>query len=117
VADAVIFGNGRMTEVAHFYLTHDSPHRAVAFTVDADCVGTGVFHALPVVAFDDIEQRFPPRTCSMFLPIRYSGVNALRKARCQAAGALILEDTEPCGVYLGAASARRNAPGDKLNRI
>lgn len=85
MADVVIFGNGQMAEVAHFYLTHDSPHRVVAFTVDADYVGAGSFHSLPVVAFDDVEHAFPPSQCAMFLPISYHGVNALRKARYLAA--------------------------------
>ena len=33
--DIVVFGTGDIAELAHFYFTHDSAYRVVAFTVDA----------------------------------------------------------------------------------
>jgi sugar O-acyltransferase (sialic acid O-acetyltransferase NeuD family) len=81
VAQVIIFGNGQIAEVAHFYLTHDSPHEVVGFTVDAEYVGGGSFHDLPVVAFEEVARHFEPSRFQMFLPISYRGVNALRKAR------------------------------------
>ena len=33
MSKVVLFGAGSQAEVAHFYLTHDSPHEVVAFTV------------------------------------------------------------------------------------
>lgn len=88
MAEVIIFGNGQIAEVAHYYLTHDSPHEVVAFTVDADYVGDGSFHDLPVVAFEEVTQSLPPERFEMFLPISYHGVNALRKARYLAAKTL-----------------------------
>src|SRR3712207_9011917 len=35
-AKVVNFGTGQWAEMAHFYLTHDSTHEVVAFTVDGD---------------------------------------------------------------------------------
>ena len=32
----VVFGVGRIAELAHFYLVHDSPHEVVGFAVDPD---------------------------------------------------------------------------------
>ena len=36
MAKVVVFGVGQWAELAHFYLTHDSPHEVVAFTVDRE---------------------------------------------------------------------------------
>jgi hypothetical protein len=34
MAKVVVFGVGQWGELAHFYLTHDSPHDVAGFTVD-----------------------------------------------------------------------------------
>ena len=57
----VIFGAGPIAELAHFYFTHDSPDRIVAFTVDGNYLKEDAFLGLPVVAFEDLERAFPRR--------------------------------------------------------
>jgi sugar O-acyltransferase (sialic acid O-acetyltransferase NeuD family) len=74
----VLFGVGAIAELAHFYLTHDSPHEVVAFTVDGDYIAADTFHDLPVVPFETVEQSFPPGEHAMFLPISFKRMNHLR---------------------------------------
>jgi len=38
MAKVVVFGVSQWAELAHFYLTHDSPHEVVAFTLDRDYI-------------------------------------------------------------------------------
>jgi len=81
VAKVVIFGVGQLAEVAHFYLTHDSPHEVVAFTVDRDYLERDVCLGLPVVAFESVQETYPPRDFAMFVPVSYQQVNRLRAAK------------------------------------
>ncbi len=74
----VIFGTSNFAEVAHFYFTHDSEHEVVAFTVNKSHLTETEFHGLPVVAFEEMEKRFPPSSFAMFVAVGYSGVNKMR---------------------------------------
>ena len=47
MAKVVIFGQSQWAELAHFYVTHDSPHEVVAFTVDRDYLDRGVRRRRP----------------------------------------------------------------------
>ena len=47
----VIFGAGKIADEAYFYLTNDSPHEVVAFTVDREHLNPSQKLGLPVVAF------------------------------------------------------------------
>jgi sugar O-acyltransferase (sialic acid O-acetyltransferase NeuD family) len=62
----------------HFYLTQDSPHEVVAFTVDAAYVREPSFDGLPVVPFEEVERSYPPTDFQMSIPISYRLVNHLR---------------------------------------
>src|SRR4051812_43048517 len=83
----VLFGVGAIAELAHFYLTHDSPHEVVAFTVDGDYLREDTFHDLPVVPFETVEDAFPPAEAAMFLPISFKRMNHLREERLDSAKA------------------------------
>jgi sugar O-acyltransferase (sialic acid O-acetyltransferase NeuD family) len=78
MAKVVVFGVGQWAELAHFYLTHDSPHEVVAFTVDRDYLQQDRFKELPVVAFDTVAAQFPPEQFSMFIPLSFKKMNHLR---------------------------------------
>lgn len=78
MAKVVIFGVGQIAEIAHFYLTNDSEHEIVAFTVNKEFLNDTIFHALPVVAYENILEYYPPSTYKMFIPISYKQVNKLR---------------------------------------
>jgi sugar O-acyltransferase (sialic acid O-acetyltransferase NeuD family) len=81
-SEIVIFGTGAIAEVAHFYFEHDSDKKVVAFTADRDFVSGDAFLGLPLVPFDEIEQRYPPAAFGLFVAVSYSGLNKLRAQKC-----------------------------------
>lgn len=80
MADVVIFGVRDFASLAHFYLRHDSPHKVVGFTVHREYLPeSGEFEGLPVVALEELEQRFPPDRVSAFAPLSHRRMNRLRE--------------------------------------
>jgi sugar O-acyltransferase (sialic acid O-acetyltransferase NeuD family) len=87
MARVVVFGTSQWAELAHFYLTHDSPHEVVAFTIDRPYLDAGQFRGLPVVAFDEVDQHYPPSEFEMFIPMSFKKMNHLRAEKYQEAKA------------------------------
>ena len=83
----IIFGSAEMAQVAHFYLTHDSEYTVEAFTVDRDYLSSSTFCDLPVVAFEEVENLYPPENFAMFIAVGYTKLNTLRAAKYEAAKA------------------------------
>lgn len=82
MAKVVLFGNGQIAGVVHTYLTHDSPHEVVAFTVDREHIGAETeYLGLPVVPFEDVERLYPPDEHEMYVSISYREVNRLRERK------------------------------------
>ena len=88
MSDLVIFGAGDIAELAHFYFTHDSAHRPVAFAVDAAYLKEDRFKGLPVVALEELQAAFPPDRHAAFAALSYARLNALRAEKCAALEAL-----------------------------
>lgn len=84
----VIFGLGDIGQLAHYYFDRDSDREVVGFCVDREYVTSEEFCGLPVVAFDEIAERFPPRDHDMFVALSYSKLNALRREKYKATRAL-----------------------------
>jgi sugar O-acyltransferase (sialic acid O-acetyltransferase NeuD family) len=80
----VIFGNHKFSSLAWYVLTHDSSHEIVGFTVDGAYIRETTLHSLPVVAFEQVEQRFPPETIAMIAPLGGRNVNGLREEKHRA---------------------------------
>lgn len=81
----VIFGAGDIAELAHYYFKTDSNYEVVAFTVDASYIKESNFGGLPVVAFEDVVQHYPPESNEFFVALSYSKLNAVRKDKFIAA--------------------------------
>jgi sugar O-acyltransferase (sialic acid O-acetyltransferase NeuD family) len=86
----VIFGLGKIGEVAYRHILRDNQYEVVAFTCDSEWLtaesGIAATHfGLPVVAFEDIERHFPPESVSMFVAIGYHDLNAVRARKCREA--------------------------------
>lgn len=76
----VIFGIKDFSELAHYYLEHDSPHEVVAFSVNRDYLPEGsVFRDLPVVAFEEVQNLYPPSDCMFFAPMSPNNMNRDRE--------------------------------------
>jgi len=78
MSKVVVFGVSQWAELAHFYLTNDSPHDVVAFTLDRDYIESHTNQELPVVPFDEIEQHYSPREFKMFIPMSFKKMNHVR---------------------------------------
>jgi len=78
MAKVIIFGVGQIAEIAHFYLSKDSEHEVVAFTVDKEYLNDKHFHDLPVSVYENLVENYPPHEYKLFIPISYKKVNKLR---------------------------------------
>jgi sugar O-acyltransferase (sialic acid O-acetyltransferase NeuD family) len=74
----VIVGEGETAELAYEYFTHDSPHEVVAFAVEDKYRNKSELFGLPVVAFEDLEQHYPPSRYKAFVAISYTRLNRVR---------------------------------------
>jgi sugar O-acyltransferase (sialic acid O-acetyltransferase NeuD family) len=75
----VIFGTGSIAQIANYYFEIDSDYDVVAFSVNKDYIESKTFENKPVVAFEEIENLYPPDKCSMFIAVSYSDMNRLRE--------------------------------------
>lgn len=79
---AVVLGTGAFAEVVDFYLTKDSSYEVVGFTASADAVKSAEFRGRSLVAFEEVEQRFPTADHEMFVAIGYTKLNRVRERFC-----------------------------------
>jgi sugar O-acyltransferase (sialic acid O-acetyltransferase NeuD family) len=78
MSKVILFGIGRGADVAYRFLTRDSEHAICGFATDRKYLDRDRFHDLPVVAFEDVERRFPPDEFKMLILLGYQRMNALR---------------------------------------
>jgi sugar O-acyltransferase (sialic acid O-acetyltransferase NeuD family) len=72
-----------------FYLDHDSEHEVLAFTVhESNLPEERTLAGLPVVAFEEVADRYPPDAHAMFVAVGYRRVNRSRAEVCEQARAL-----------------------------
>lgn len=81
----IVFGEGQLASLAHFYFTHDSIHDVVAFTVDKKYMTENTFEGKPLVAFEEVNEKYPPADYEMFLPISFKSMNHLREDKFRSA--------------------------------
>jgi sugar O-acyltransferase (sialic acid O-acetyltransferase NeuD family) len=79
MSKVVIFGIQDFASLAHFYLSEDSPHEVVAFTVTREYMPTDTtFEGLPVVPFEELQRFYPPADYAFFAPMSHRNMNQLR---------------------------------------
>ena len=78
MSKVVIFGLGDCARMAHYYFEHDSEHKVVAFTVDANYLQGEQFNELPLVDFISVPALYPPDEYAMFIAIGYRNMNKAR---------------------------------------
>lgn len=88
----IIFGLGKIADVAYHHLVRDNEYQVVAFTCDAEWLTAmggqeGTHYGHPVLPFEDIERHYPPESVSMFVAIGYHDLNAVRARKCREAKA------------------------------
>jgi sugar O-acyltransferase (sialic acid O-acetyltransferase NeuD family) len=87
MSKVVLFGTGRGADVAFRFLNRDSDHEVCGFSTDLKYLQRDTFHDLPVVAFENIEQRFPPDQYKFLILLGYQNMNGLRAEKYLAAKA------------------------------
>jgi sugar O-acyltransferase (sialic acid O-acetyltransferase NeuD family) len=83
--EVVIFGMGQLAHLVHYFLTNDSSYQVVAFTVDGQHRQQDTCCGLPVIAFEEVEELYPPDKVGMFVAIGYKQLNKGRAQKCQEA--------------------------------
>jgi sugar O-acyltransferase (sialic acid O-acetyltransferase NeuD family) len=78
MSKVVLFGSGKIADVVYFQLTHDSHHEVVAFTVDGVYIAQKEKWGLPVIAFEEILDRYPPEDFKMLVAVGYQDLNRFR---------------------------------------
>ncbi|MBE0492605.1 MAG: acetyltransferase [Sulfurospirillum sp.] len=77
----VIFGTGDISQIAHLYLSEDDSYEVVAFTMDKEYIKEDTFFGLPVVAFENLEEKFSQNEYKLFIPLGYTKINKLREQK------------------------------------
>ena len=81
MADVVIFGAGQIAEVAKTYIDAHGPIGSLASPSISAYLGAETFHGLPVVAWERLEQHFPPHSIALLGPLSYRRINEFRRDR------------------------------------
>lgn len=84
MAKVIIFGTLDTAELAHFYLTHDSDHEVIGFTLTEEFIDQETFKGLPILPFESIESFHSPQHVALFAPMTAKGMNSRRQAIYQA---------------------------------
>jgi len=81
MAKVIIFGVQDFAQLAKFYLEHDSEHEVAAFSVHERYLPEAkTFEGLPIVAFENVEEIYPPAAFKFFAPMSPSRMNKLRES-------------------------------------
>lgn len=80
MSKVVVFGTGSFAQVVHFYLTNDSEHEVVAFTVHESKITETELLGLPVVPFESLAENYPPEAFKMYVAVGYKNLNRVRAA-------------------------------------
>jgi sugar O-acyltransferase (sialic acid O-acetyltransferase NeuD family) len=78
MSKVVLFGIGRGADVAYRFLSRDTDHEVSGFAVDRKFITKDTLYDLPVVAFEEVERRFPPDEYKMLILLGYQRMNTLR---------------------------------------
>lgn len=81
MAKLIIFGTGDIAQLAKYYFDTDSEHEVIAFTVDKTYLKEETFENKPVVAFEEIEKKYPPNKFKMFIALSYAKMNKIREQK------------------------------------
>ncbi|MFY9479112.1 MAG: acetyltransferase [Aquabacterium sp.] len=84
----VIIGDSAFAEVAYECFTHDSPYEVVAFAVERAYLDKASLFGLPVVALEDLPERFPQGSVHFYAALVYTQLNRLRTRLYEATKAM-----------------------------
>lgn len=85
MAKLILFGTGDIAQIANYYFDIDSEHEVVAFTVNKQYIKNDSFENKPLMAFEEISKKFPPKEFKMFIAMSYAKMNKVRAEKFQQA--------------------------------
>lgn len=77
----VIYGTGKIAEVLSYYLTNESEYKIVAYCEHKEYMRQDSFLSLPIISFEDLQEKYPPKDCYVFVAIGYKAHNEVRENR------------------------------------
>lgn len=75
----IIFGNSQFSKLIKWYIDHDDDREVAAFCVHKRYITKEQFEGLPVIAFEELEIKYPPSDYEIILGIGYTHMNDIRK--------------------------------------
>ncbi len=85
MSKVILFGAGKIADVAYFQLTNDSPHEVIAFTVDGEYIAQKEKWGVPIIAFENILNAYPPDEFKMLVAVGYQDLNRFRARKYEEA--------------------------------
>lgn len=85
----VLFGLGKIADVAYQHFLRDGGYEVVALACDREWIGKGqsLDSRLPVIAFEDVATHYPPAQYEMFVAVGYHELNQMRARKVREAKA------------------------------
>lgn len=85
----VVFGTQGLSQLTAYVLTHDSPFDVMGYVVDQSYLATSQSpDDLPLFAFESLPDQLSPDEYQLIIPLGYTQINGIRRARCEAAQAI-----------------------------
>lgn len=80
----IVFGCQGLSENAAYHLENDAHHHVRGHVVDAAYLPGQSNASRPVVAFERLEEAFPPNEHALIVPLGWTRVNRFREEKCMA---------------------------------
>lgn len=77
----IIFGTGDIAQIAKYYFDIDSEYEVSAFTADRQFISSAEFEGKPIIAFEEVKDKYPPSLYKMFIATSYASMNKIREAK------------------------------------
>lgn len=74
----IIFGDSAFAEIAREYFDADTDYKVEAFAVESKYLSKTELNGLPVVPFEEIQDKYSPLTHEFFVAVTYLQLNRLR---------------------------------------
>ncbi len=74
----ILFGCGEGAKIAYQYFRQDTEEEIAGFCVHRQQMKEAEFVGLPVVAFEEVESRFPPKEFKLFCSLGFDQMNHVR---------------------------------------
>lgn len=83
----VIFGTSKVADIVYSSMNDDpeSKYDPVAFAIDDEYYCEDEKYELPIVRFENVEQKYPPQEYVMIIAMGYHEMNRIRKLKCEQA--------------------------------